>query len=242
MELGARGKMSDALGWSAAAYRTDLNDDIIFVSTAGASANTGFFQNVAKTRRQGFELGVHGEAARFRYSANYGYTQSTFETALTISSPNNSSAIGGDIQVRPGNKVPGIPQHTAKVRLAYEVEQDFSVGTSVVYSGAQYARGDENNQDANGQVPAYTIVHLDGYYRIGPGLQLFFRVQNLFDKKYETFGILGENFFNGPNRTFDEALAGPEQFRSAGAPRAAWIGIKYEFGGHRGTATPQQDD
>ena len=243
MELGARGKIYASLGWSAAAYRTDLDDDIIFVSTIGSSANTGFFQNVAKTRRHGFELGIHGQAGVFRYSANYGYTQSTFETNLTISSPNNSTADGtGDIQVRPGNKIPGIPERTAKIRLAYEVGQDFSAGTSVVYSGDQYARGDENNQDANGKVPGYTIVHLDGYYRLGGGLQLFFRVQNLLGKKYETFGILGENFFNGPNRTFNESLEAPEQFRSAGAPRAAWVGIKYEFGGRRGTATQQQDD
>ncbi|MFN0315501.1 MAG: TonB-dependent receptor domain-containing protein, partial [Burkholderiales bacterium] len=210
-------------------------------STVGAGANTGFFQNVAKTRRQGLELGLQGRAREFRYSANYGYTRSTFETDLAVSSPHNSTNVGGDIQVRPGNKVPGIPEHTAKIRLAYEVEEDISVGTSVVYSGDQYARGDENNQDANGKVPGYTLVHLDGYYQISPALQLFFRVQNLFDKKYETFGILGANFFSGPNRTFDSA-ATDEQFRSAGAPRAAWVGIKYAFGARRGTAFPQPDD
>ena len=46
---------------------------------------------------------------------------------------------------------------------------------------------------------------------------------------YETLGVLGENFFNGPGRTFDAATVSPEQFRSVGAPRGIWDGLKYDF-------------
>ena len=34
-EIGARGRWADGFGWSAAAYRTDLNNDIIFISSGG---------------------------------------------------------------------------------------------------------------------------------------------------------------------------------------------------------------
>lgn len=244
LEIGARGKISDALRWSVAAYRTDLKNDIVFISSGGAIANTGYFANIPKTRRQGFEMGVNGAAHHLHYALNYGYTASTFESDLTINSPNNSTADGGgDIQVRPGDKIPAIPQHTAKLRLAYEGADVFSIGTSVVYSGSQYARGDENNQDVNGKVSGYTLIHLDGSFNVTPDFSLFFRVHNLLDKEYETFGILGENFFNGPNRTFDKNLESAEQFRSAGAPRAFWVGIRYDFGGRKsGAATPGKDD
>src|SRR5262249_61302928 len=51
-EFGLRGKLplGDELLWSLALFRTDLKDDIMFIvaETGGA----GFFQNVAKTRRQ----------------------------------------------------------------------------------------------------------------------------------------------------------------------------------------------
>ncbi len=54
------------------------------------------------------------------------------------------------------------------------------------------------------------------------------QITNLLDEKYETMGILGENYFvNGTYSTTTQS----EQFRGIGLPRAAFIGIKYSFGG-----------
>ncbi|MEK6211190.1 MAG: TonB-dependent receptor [Pseudomonadota bacterium] len=231
MEAGARGRWSEALGWNAAVYRTDLKDDIIFISSGGA-VNAGFFQNAGKTRRQGLELGMHGRFAKLSLAANYGYIDATFESALTLNSPVNSSADPGtgDIQVSPGNKVPGIPEHSLKLRMEYDFTEAVSVGTNIMYFSSQYARGDENNQDANGRIPGYTLVNLDARYQLNKQLMFFGRITNLFDKEYETLGVLGENFFNGPGRTFDAGNVTEEQFRSAGAPRGIWVGVKYDFG------------
>ena len=98
-EIGARGRWADRFGWSAAVYRTDLNNDILFISSGGA-VNAGFFQNAGKTRRQGMELGVHGRLEKLNLAVNYGYVNAEFVSALTLNSPSNSSAdINGDIQV-----------------------------------------------------------------------------------------------------------------------------------------------
>jgi outer membrane receptor protein involved in Fe transport len=231
MEAGARGSRSEALGWNAAVYRTDLDDDIIFISSGG-TINAGFFQNAGKTRRQGLELGMDGRIGKLGLAANYAYIDATFESALTLNSPVNSSADPGtgDIQVSPGNKVPGIPEHSMKLRIEYDFTEALSVGTNVLYFSSQYARGDENNQDVNGKLPAYTVVNLDGRYRLNKQLMFFGRITNLFDKEYETLAVLGENFFNGPGRTFDAGNVTAEQFRSVGAPRGIWIGVKYDFG------------
>ena len=229
-EIGARGRWTDSFGWSAAAYRTDLNNDIIFISSGGA-VNAGFFQNAGKTRRQGLELGVHGRVEKLNLALNYGYVDATFASALTLNSPANSSAaVNGDIQVSPGDKIPGIPAHSVKVRADYDITESVSLGSNVMFFSSQYARGDENNQDANGKVPGYTLVNLDARYQHTKQLSFFGRINNVFDKDYETLGVLGENFFNGPGRTFDAANVTGEQFRSAGAPRAFWVGVKYAFG------------
>ena len=85
-----------------------------------------------------------------------------------------------------------------------------------------YARGDENNRDVHGRIPGFVVAHLDARYRIGRDLELFARVNNVFDRRYSNFGVLGENFFTGPDRTFGPASgAGPavEQFRAPGTPR-----------------------
>ncbi len=229
-EIGARGNWTDDFKWSAALYRTDLNNDIIFISSGGA-VNAGFFQNAGKTRRQGLELGMKARVDKLNLALNYGYIDATFESPLTLNSPNNSSADAlGDIRVSSGDKIPSIAAHSIKLRAETDVTETVSLGSNVMYFSSQYARGDENNQDASGKVPGYALVNLDARYQMTKQLQFFGRVNNVLDKEYETLGVLGENFFNGPGRTFDAANVTSEQFRSAGAPRAFWLGVNYAFG------------
>ena len=82
----------------------------------------------------------------------------------------------------------------------------------------------------NGKVPGYALFNLDAHYQYTRQLSFFGRVDNVFNKDYETLGVLGENFFNGPGRTFDAGNVTGEQFRSAGAPRAFWLGVNYTIG------------
>ena len=107
----------------------------------------------------------------------------------------------------------------------------FDIGATLIAASGQYARGDENIQDKNGPVPGYATVNLDLRYRLSPGWELYANVSNLFDTRYQNFGILGMNFFRGPGNTYAPELAQPEQFRAPGAPLGAWIGIRYTFAG-----------
>jgi outer membrane receptor protein involved in Fe transport len=153
----------------------------------------------------------------------------TYESAFTINSPNNSAADGnGDIQVTPGDQIPGIPEHAFKLRADYAFFENWSAGATLNYFSDQYARGDENNQDASGKVDGYTLVNLDARYQASRVLQVFVKFSNVFDTEYETLGVLGENYF--VNGTFDASNVQAEQFQSVGSPRAAWIGLTYTFG------------
>src|SRR5262249_45889046 len=150
------------------------------------------------------------------------------------SSPANSSAdADGAIQVLPGDRIPSIPRHLLKLRLGYDPTERLGVAANVLVSSGVYARGDENNQDANGPLPGYTLLNLDAHYRPTSELEVFVRANNLFNRRYYNFGILGTNFFTGPNRSF-APLAGvapvPEQFRGPGAPFGIWLGVRYAFG------------
>ena len=53
-------------------------------------------------------------------------------------------------------------------------------------------------------------------------------MDNLFDRRYQSFGVLGRNFFTGPGGSLDAAAATAEQFVTPGAPRAVWIALRYE--------------
>ena len=228
LEAGTRGKLGNGLSWSGALYNTDLHDDIQFVSAGAGNINSGFFQNIGSTRRRGLELGVGYAQGALSVSAHLGFVKATFESDLTIHSAANSQAdANGDIRVNKGNRIPSIPERSLKLRVAYDFVENFGAGVNLVSYSDQYARGDENNADVHGKIPGYSLVHLDAHYQIDGNWQVFGRINNLFDEKYESLGVLGNNFF--VNGSFDATNIQAEQFRSPGSPRAAWIGVKYEF-------------
>lgn len=230
LEVGMRGKQARAFSWSAALFRTELRDDIQFISSLGSGSNTGYFQNVGNSLRQGLELTASKQWGPFSLSLRYGYLDATYQSAFTSRSPANTSAdSGGNIQVRPGHQIPGIPRHTLKLRLEHAVNSQWSLGMSLLGASGIFARGDENNQDANGQVAGYAVVNLDTRLRFSKRIELFARINNVFDRSYANFGTLGRNVFTGANNSFDGLNPRNEQFLGYGAPRGAWIGLRYHW-------------
>ena len=228
-EFGGRGRIGTNSYYSLAIYRTDLADDIQFISAGGGAVNAGYFQNVGRTRRQGAELTAGTSYGPFRLTARYSLLDATFQTAFTASSPNNVTAdASGNIEVRPGNRLPALPQSALRLRGDWE-QGPFAVGVSVVAASWQYARGNENNADPGGRVPGYALVAVDASWQLAPGWQLFARIDNLFNSTTQNFGILGANYFRGPGGSFDAGLAGPEPFRSPLPAFGAWIGIQYRL-------------
>jgi outer membrane receptor protein involved in Fe transport len=95
------------------------------------------------------------------------------------------------------------------------------VGLSVIAVSSQYARGDDNNQDAHGKLPGYAVANADGTVKISRDTELFGRITNVFDRRYQGFAVLGMNNFGAGG--FDGV---PEQFRSPAAPRAFFVGLR----------------
>lgn len=238
LELGLRGRLVPGVGWSAAVFQTKLRDDIQFISSGGGATSSGYFQNVGHTRRHGVELAFDARARQATFNAHYSYVGATYQSTLILNSPNNSAAgpvscpTCTDIQINPGNRIPSIPRHTLKLGGDFAYSPDGSVGANLIVQSSQYARGDANNQDANGQVPGFAVINLDTRYRFARGWELFANANNVFDRRYSTFGMLGKNVFTGPGNTFDTTGSTwrSEQFRSTSAPRGVWIGLAYRFG------------
>jgi outer membrane receptor protein involved in Fe transport len=70
-EFGGRGKLGTASSWAAAAYRTELDDDIQFIAAGSGATNAGYFQNVGKTRRQGIELNAATRVGDWFFDLRY---------------------------------------------------------------------------------------------------------------------------------------------------------------------------
>jgi outer membrane receptor protein involved in Fe transport len=235
VEVGARGTLGKLTRWSASIYRTRLENDIEFISSGAGATNAGYFANVGTTRRQGVELGLETNLNPVALTVRYTFLDATFQSSFSESSPSNSSADeAGVIQVSPGDRIPANPRHVLKIRADWAVTSRLFVGVNLLTSAGSYARGDEDNQDINGQLPGYTVVNLDGRFLIAKNFAVFARVNNVLDRRYSNFGVVGENFFTGPGKTFGPAVgidSVNEQFRGPGTPLGAWIGVKYAFGG-----------
>lgn len=252
-EGGFRGKLGDSIRWTAGAYRTTNYNDLQFI--ASGTTGAGFFDNVGKTRRQGLDFGLNGSTGDFNWSAAYSFIDATYETGFDIASQANSSryvdANGNKvITVSKGDKLAGIPKHQLKLRGEWQAMPNWAIGASMVAFSDQYARGNENNQhkagigvDGNayagsGKVAGYAVFNLDTRYKFGEsGWQLFGKINNVFDHEYYSSGLLGENAFNAAGGTFaTDANSKKELFLAPGAPRAGWIGVRYDFGKPKASA------
>ncbi len=229
-ETGLRGKITlgesqpaGRIEWNFGLFRTDLDNDILTVPSAIIS--TGFFQNVGATRRQGIEAGISYKDQRWQVSANYSLVDATFQSAITLSSPDNPFAdANGDIQVRPGDRLPGIPLHRFKLNADYSVTDKWTVGGNLIAASDQFYFNDQSNQ--NPPLPGYVVVNLHTSYKVTPYLELYALIQNLFDNKYATYGI-----FNDPTRTPLPGVPNPTdpRFVSVAPPLAAYGGIRVRF-------------
>jgi outer membrane receptor protein involved in Fe transport len=254
LEAGLRGKLAGDIGWNAGVYRTESTDDILFV---GTSTSAGYFTNFGKTQRQGLELGLNGRLRRVDWFANYSYLHASFQSAACLLAENNSSrgsaaectANGQDdeILVSKGNRLPGLPTHSLKLGLGWRAADWLRLGGDVQAFSGQYARGNENNQhqsgtvtdafgntrtfDGPGKTAGYAILNLNAEAKLGAGWELFARVNNVFDKRYATAAALAENPFNAAGGfQIDSGDWRRETFVAPGAPRAAWVGVRYAFG------------
>ena len=219
-EAGVRGDWNGG-GWHAGVFRTTNDDDILFIS-AGALTNEGFFDNVGKTRRDGFEANLSGAAGeRITWSLDYTYLDATFRESFAVMSPNHPEAVDGEIEVESGDRLPLIPQQLLKAGVRFAATDALTFGADVLASSGAYFRGDEGN--LLDELDGYSVLNVRAEYRFNERASVFASIDNLLDEEYETFGLFGQA---------DEVL-GDEfdepYFVGPGAPRAAWIGFRIEL-------------
>lgn len=219
IEAGLRGR-SHEISWRAGYFHVDADDDILFA----ASAITGraFFENIGRTTRQGIEASADVHLGALRLSVNYVFTDAVFGDAITLNSEDNPRADqNGQIHVVPGDRLPGIPANTLAVSADYAVDPTWSLGLSSRYADGQFLRGDESN--LNAKTRPYVVLDFYARCRVSDRLELFARLENLTDEKYETFGgfspIDKVPIVEVPNASNPRSL-------SPAAPLSAYAGLR----------------
>jgi iron complex outermembrane recepter protein len=216
------------VSWSLGTFYTLLRDDIINV--AGSQPMTGYFQNAGNTLREGIEAKINYRWDRWTAYANYTYVDATYRRALLLSSPNDPFAdANGNIQVAPGDHIPGIPAQRFKAGFEYAVADAWKFGADVNYIGSQWLIHDDNN--LNPKVPAFATVNLHASYQVTKNVELFGLVNNLFNNHYYSAGTFAETGgfnSNTPGNPNFFVLNDPRTFLP-GMPLAMYTGVRGTF-------------
>ncbi|WP_044558659.1 TonB-dependent receptor [Azospirillum sp. B4] len=220
---GTQGIASGRLDWTVGLFRTDSDHDI--VALASTIQGRGYYTNVPSTRRQGVDAGLTYASERWQVYLNYSFVDATYQFDGVLASPNNPQADDdGTITVHSGARIPGIPRHQVKVGGDLSVTDAWTVGGAVQYYGSQYLVGDDANQ--NSQLTPYWTMDLRTSYQILPGIQLIGGINNLFDRRYASYGtyfdVAGASDILG--RTLSDART-----LTLGAPRTFYGGVKVTF-------------
>ena len=204
-------------------YHTTLDNDIQAVNSD--IQGRSFFRNVGSTLRQGVDLKLQFKTDRLLAWAAYSYIDAAFLTGFTASSQNNPGAdADGNIQIRSGDRLPGIPANLFKLGADYKATDEWTVGGAGIVASGQFLFGDEANLLP--KTPPYFALNLHTSYQVTKNIQLFALLENVFNATYYTFGILS------PTSSLPIAqapgAANPRAFSPA-APIAATVGVRMTF-------------
>ena len=222
--------MDHSIKWDATAFAGKNFNDIIFIGGnrvgTGYFRNVGSTLRMGTELGLTGKLGD-----QWSWYSNYSYVRASFETHQKIASAGHSenpySCSGpegygasptGDnnatldrascnnneayqIQVGPGDAIPGISPHIGRVGVGFSPSKKVNLFLDTEYNSQQFYRGDENNAEGR-QVPGYFLLNASAEYSVKPydegeSTVFFIEGRNLLDTNFETGGILAENEVDG---------------------------------------------
>ena len=241
-EAGVRGGFganlaTGMLTWGLGVFHTLSDDDIIQVASPLGVNNFGFFQNAGQTLRKGIEAKIDYRQERWNAYANYTFVDATYQSYITLFSPNNPNAETDPnnsdvsfVNVKPGDHIPGIPAHRFKAGVEYLATDKWKVGADLNVIGSQWLIHDDTNQSP--KVPAYWVVNLHSSYQITPNIEVFGLINNVFNQHYYLAGAFYQTGgFASTTRGVTNLMAQLTDPRTfvPGAPLAAYAGIRAKF-------------
>jgi len=170
-------------------YRKTVNQ-IDFVSCPNANpicttGTFGFYDNIASARAQGLELAGSLSVRELVLEANY-----------TLTDTKNTSAAN----VNRGNDLARRPKHAANASATYQWPFDISTGVALRYVGRAF-----DNAGNSFVLQDFTLVDLRAAWKVNETVEVYGRVENIFDKAHQTardYGSTGRGAFAGVRARF----------------------------------------
>ncbi|MBK0031989.1 TonB-dependent receptor [Erwinia sp. S43] len=186
-EIGSKTRIGYGL-LTAAIFQTNTDNELVVDKSQYGRA---VYKNAGETRRRGLELGFDQQFAQdWRLKMAWTLLDATYRNETCSASGSCTPA---------GNRLPGIARNMGYASLEYAPESGWHAGADIRYLSNIQA------DDANdAQAPSYAVTSLNTGYRFNWSrwsLDLFGRVDNLFDRQYVGSVIVNE----GNGRYFEPA-------------------------------------
>jgi len=233
IELGVRGRLQDT-NYSLSLHRTVNRDDILFLSSP---SRQGYFANFERTLHQGLDLTAARAFGPLALRLGYSYLAAEYDADGELFTG------ARNVEVRRGMRLAGLPRHSGKLALDWTASPQLTFGAELQAASSLITQGNEDGltedleegedpERADWRVRGYGLVSLRASYRPMPKWELFARISNLFDRRYETFGAVAPDLFpNGrqlkPHE--DEVEPAHARFVAPGTPRTFIAGARYTF-------------
>lgn len=97
--------------------------------------------------------------------------------------------------LRTGLKLARRPTHSGSVTLTITPDDDWTIEPSVVFTSAQFSGGGQT-----GRLAPWARLDVRASYRVNPGLELYARVENVTDARYQdvlNYGTAGRSVYAG---------------------------------------------
>lgn len=235
LEIGTRWQPSQDFMLSASLYRTTNRDDILFLRAP--NSQQGYFSNFDRTRNQGLDLSASKRMGNVTVRLGYSYLQATYDA--------DGQLLAGErtVNIKSGTRIAGLPRHTLKLGLDWRPVPAFTVGGELLAVSRSPSSGNEDGLVANtaaGGTPraadwgtaGHAIFNLSASFRPFKALELYARVLNVFNRRYETYGMVAADLFPGGRLAqphAEPADVSSARFVAPGAPRTVVIGLRYRM-------------
>jgi vitamin B12 transporter len=178
-DVGADLVLRQGLSASASWFQRVTKDQIDFVSCFGVSSPIcagrpfGTYDNVARTRARGLELGLGAAPVEgLTVQANYSWIEARNRT--------EGSANEGNFLARR-------PEHSLALVADYVAPAGWALGATLAHVSGSF-----DNAANTRAIPGYVTADIRGSFAISDRIELYGRVTNLFDATYETVSFYGQ--------------------------------------------------
>jgi vitamin B12 transporter len=187
-DIGFEHHLMAGISVSAVYFSRDTTNLIQFNSCTSATASnplcaaprTGFYSNVGRVHAEGEEFGASASSGPFSASLNYTHLRAI---NTTRGDPNRHKRL-----VRR-------PNDAVNATASYVWLGKLTTSATLRYVGATW-----NDAGNTQKLKHYTLVDLRASYQVNPNVELYGRIENAFNEKYQTvldYGTTGVGYYAG---------------------------------------------